>query len=384
MIRKILNFFSVWKSNSIPPSKKVAHFLLLPELLYSPPNNAIIKAYLHKGYNVDIYSPGIPEEITLYGNRVKTYKVSYSWLWLLRNFINLKWLRYYILSGTSEDPLAIVAIISFTYKKASFALVDEIKAGSYRGDRSEYWKRICRWGIRRANFRIVNDEYRIDLLRDYASLQEHDRIIVYPGCFFEPPKANNYLKPKKEHWGFPSEAFVIGSSGGFNLTAGADWLLNSIRDMEDIYGVIQPLGVTPLSMFLMESLECRDRLFIQKERLGWLEAWKIAAGFDIGLSIYTNPAPQFQKMGISSNRLCMLIAMGVPVIASVQESFTFLEEYDCGILVESFDDFKLAIQEIRTKHNFMKDNCKKCLVEYIRPKKRFETLLQNLDLLIDK
>jgi len=69
-------------------------------------------------------------------------------------------------------------------------------------------------------------------------------------------------------------------------------------------------------------------------------------GLDIGLAIYTNPAPQFQHMGISSNRLCMFLAMGVPVIATRQPSFRFIKDYNCGILVENYDQFLAAIRHI--------------------------------------
>jgi glycosyltransferase involved in cell wall biosynthesis len=360
-------------------SKFAAHFLLIPELLYSPPNDAIIQAYLLKGYTVHVYSPGKLEHHTNYGSRVHTFIANYTWAWLFKNILSLRWLKYEWISGTSEDPLAIVAIISFLYRRKSFGLVDEIKAGSYRGDRSEQWKSICKWGIRRAKFKIVNDQYRIDLLINYASLTSKDTIIVYPGCYKNKPHPDKSQESIKNEWGFSKNAFVLGSSGGFNLTAGAEWLLASIRDIEDIYAVIQPLGASPLSLFLLESLPYSDRIYIQKERLGWHDAWKYSVGFDIGLSIYTNPAPQFQQMGISSNRLCMFIAMGVPVIASKQKSFEFLERYNCGIMVETYQEFKLAIHEIRHHQSIMKDNCKKCFSDYIRIKERFNLLLTSLD-----
>jgi hypothetical protein len=379
-IRSALNLIN-YHSNIMfrRQTKRVAHFLLIPELLYSPPNNAIIQAFLLKGYEVDVFSPGSLETHTTYGDKVKMFTAGYSWAWIIKNIFSLKWISYEWISGTSEDPLAIVAILSFIYRKKSFTLVDEIKAGSYRGDRSDHWKMLCKWGIRRAHFKIVNDKHRIRLLMDYASLDTANKIIVYPGCYVERPKIDQDSQSIKQSWGFPDNAFVIGSSGGFNLTAGADWLLNSIKEIKDLYAAVQPLGVSPLSIFLMENVEYKDRLFIQKTRLSWYEAWKNCIAFDIGLSIYTNPAPQFQKMGVSSNRLCMFIAMGVPVIASRQESFNFLEEYDCGILVSSYNEFKLAIHEIKIRKSKMKDNCEKCFRDYIKPNEYFNNLLQNID-----
>jgi hypothetical protein len=358
--------------------KKAAHFLLISELLYSPPNNAIINAYLENGYMVDVFTPGNLQTTTHYGRNVKTFSISYSWMWIARNIINLRWISYSCFSGTSEDPLAVVGLLSTLYNKNSFTLVDEIKAGSYRGDRSENWKKLCRYAMQRACFNIVNDPHRINLLQNYASLNYKNKIIVYPGCYFKPPIATDSTLEIKKSWGFPTDAFVVGSSGGFNMTAGADWLVDSLKDIADIYSVIQPLGISSLSLFLLDTLDCRSRLYIQKERLSWDEAWKQATAFSLGLCIYTNPAPQFQHMGISSNRLCMFIAMGVPVIASKQDSFHFLEQYRCGILVENYKEFKMAIHYIRENEQEMKKNCRVCFSEYINPSQYYKQLRHSL------
>lgn len=354
--------------------RSVAHFLLIPELLYSPPNHAIIRAYADLGYQIDIFTPNMNETETLYGDHVRVFSVSYTWIWIIKNVLSFRWLGYEIISGTSEDPLAIVGLLSFIYRKKSVALVDEIKSGSYRGDRSNRWKDLCQWSIRQANFSIVNDVHRIDLLREYAKLKSSNKVIVYPGCFVHKPVSDEDIGSIKAGWGLPRDSFVIGSSGGFNLTAGADWLLDSIQQIQDIFAVIQPLGVSDLSLFLLEKLAYSDRIYIQRNRLSWNEAWKKARGFDIGLSIYSNPAPQFQHMGISSNRLCMFLAMGVPVIASRQQSFNFLEKYNCGILVSNLSEFLDAIHMIRRSHAVMKENCQVCVDEYIRPKERFQQL----------
>jgi glycosyltransferase involved in cell wall biosynthesis len=295
-----------------------------------------------------------------------------------------RWFKYSCFSGTSEDPFVFVGVLALLYNKKSFLLVDEIKAGSYRGDRSEIWKRICKQAIKKSKFNIVNDKSRIKLLRDYASLTLKKKIIVYPGCYVQPPVPNISPADIKKTWGFPENAFVVGSSGGFNMTAGADWLINSLKDMSDIYSVIQPLGVSPLSLFLLETLDYRNRLYIQKDRLSWEDAWKQSIGFNIGLCIYTNPAPQFQLMGVSSNRLCMFIAMGVPVIATKQESFRFLEEYQCGILVTNYTEFKTAVHNIREKYFEMRQNCHRCFNEYINPSQHFQNLKTSINNLFQR
>lgn len=360
--------------------KKVsAHLLLNPELLYSPPNNAIVNALLEEGYEVHIYSPNLGDTNTEYGEKVRTFLIGYSWRWIAKNIVNWKWKGYDLYSGTSEDPLGIVGLLSFLYQKPSFSLVDEIKSGSYRGDRSEYWKRLCRWGIKRSIFKIVNDSSRVSLLAEYVDIKKTDSIMVYPGCFREPVKTDENIRVAiRQKWGFPSESVIIGSSGGFNMTSGADWLVRYMNEDRSGYAVIHPLGVSDLSMFLLGELRCSDRIYVERKRLSWEEAWIESQGLDIGICVYTNPAPQFQNMGISSNRLCMFIAMGIPVIASRQDSFRFIEEFDCGRLVSDYTEFVTAIMSMRENLDLLKRNCRVCLSEYIRPGNAYEELKKRI------
>jgi glycosyltransferase involved in cell wall biosynthesis len=344
--------------------KRAAHFLLSPDLAGSPPNEAIVHSLLELGYAVDLFTPDGGPAATPYGPQVTTHAVGYGRRWLIKNALSSRWRGYSLFSGTSEDPLAVVGALAFLHRRPSFALVDEIKSGSYRGDSPEYWKRLCRWGIRQAGFSIVNDSSRIPLLRDYAGLRPDQKMIVYPGCFHVPPAPDVRADLRKE-WGVPDGALVIASSGGFNLTAGAQWLIGALQRSPNVHAVIQPLGVDALARFLLQNLSCRDRMHVEDARLGWKQAWASAAAFDVGLAVYTNPAPQFQNMGISSNRLCMYLAMGVPVIASRQPSFRFLEEYGCGVLVDSQAEFDAAIEHIRSNLDAMKANALKCAREYI-------------------
>ncbi len=357
--------------------RRAAHFLLLPELAHSPPNEAIVSALLELGYTVDLYAPGGQFSTAAYGKRVTAYPVTYGKRWLLHNAWHPRWRGYQLFSATSEDPLAVAGLLSWLHRRPFFALDDEIKSGSYYGNAPESWKRLCRWAIRRARLNIVNDPARIALLRDYAGLAETAPVLVYPGCFRQPPAPADRATLRRQ-WGFPEDALVIGVSGGFNETAGADWLLETFVRDSSIYLMVQALNLAPFARLLMQKLQGADRLYLESRRLDWQEAWASAAACDIGLAIYTSTGPQFQHMGIASNRLCMFLAMGVPVIGNRQSSYAFLETYDCGILVDSADEFAAAVAQIRSRLAAMKRNALRCAQEYIQAPERYEFLKQAL------
>ena len=357
--------------------KRAAHFLLVPELAYSPPNDAIVSALLNLGYEVDLFAPGEGFSVREYGDNVSSKSVNYNNSWILKNIFKPGWKKYDLFSGTSEDPMAVVGVLSCTHRKPSFCLADEIRSDSYCGNRPENWKRLCRWGMRHSMFNIVNDEARVELQKEYARLPKNCEVIVYPGCFKDSPTPADKHRLRND-WKIPEDKIVMAYSGGFNTSGGADWFLSTLDKINDIYLVLQPLAVDDLTDLLLRNLKHCERLYVENKRLGWREAWASMGGVDIGVSIYLNPAPQFQAMGLSSNRLCMFLAMGIPVIASQQKSFAFIEDYNCGVLVKSGTEFINAVKHIINNLEEMKNNAKKCFNEYINIKDRFNILQSKL------
>lgn len=362
---------------------KAAHFLLVSELALSPPNEAIVSALLELGLDVDLFAAGAVAGECGYGPRVQIYPANFGKRWLIQNIVNGRWRNYVSYSGTSEDPLGIVGSLSFIYRRPSFILADEIKSAEYRGDSSESWKRLCRWAMRRGQFQIVNDNSRIDLQREYCGGSNTQKILVYPGCFRMPPIAADRAQLRQQ-WGFSNSALVIGLSGGLNLNAGTDWLITALQHDPYSHAVIQPLNVDPMVRFLLKRITGHQRIFVEERRLTWNEAWSQAACFDIGVCVYRNPAPQFQNMGTSSNRLCMFLAMGVPVIASRQPSFKFIEDYDCGVLVDNQDEFIAAIHKIGKRLDTMKANALHCARKYINAPGKYLLLRDAIENIVGK
>ena len=355
----------------MPQEKKVAHFLNSVELHKSPPNDVIYKAYKQSGFGVTSYSdnPRGVEGVTA---------VTYGIRWLCRNMFKPHWRHYAAFSATSEDPIAIAGVLSFIWRKPLIFLSDEIKSGSYRGDRPNRWKLLCRWAMRRASLTIVNDHARVDLQRDYAGLTVEKKVIVYPGCFLNPPQAKD-RKALRDKWGMKLDSVVVAFSGSCDLVTGIDWALDSLDDHKDVEMLAQPLALNPLNQYFLKNHRNIEQVYLERERLSWNDSWASMGGVDIGVSVYLNQAPQFQLMGISSNRLCMFLAMGVPVIVSRQPSFEFIEDYNCGVLVENAVQFSEAISLIKENLEEMKQNALKCAQDYIDTKGKYQQLAQEIN-----
>jgi glycosyltransferase involved in cell wall biosynthesis len=160
---------------------------------------------------------------------------------------------------------------------------------------------------------------------------------------------------------------------------GADWMVDALQRIPDLHVLGQLLGLDMLTRRLLVGLEGSDRLHLESERLSWDETYASMAAVDIGMVVYHHPAPQFQNNGVASNRLCMFLAMGVPVVASRQPSFEFLERYECGALASTPEEFVDAVKRVRDRLPEMKANALRCAREYIDAPGRYRELEQVVD-----
>lgn len=350
---------------------KIAHFLLDPVLATSPPNEAFISAMLEIGYEVDLYAPGPVTELSYYGKGVRAFLVEYGYRWMARNAFRWKWREYRALSGTTEDPMAVVGVLAALHGRRVLTLADEIRTGSNAGNRSARWKALCRSGMSRAALTVVNDEERIPLQRDYAGLAPDRPMLVYPGCFRRPPEPADRASIRAGR-NIPEDALVLCYSGVISHGNGGVWLAEALRHVPDLWVWAQIVNLDPLARGLLERVSGAERLVFESERMSWHQSWASMAAVDIGMVVYLQDGPQFQHMGIASNRLCMFLAMGVPVIASRQPSFEFIEKYRCGVLVEHIEDVPAAINTIAADLSQMKINAAQCARDYIDAPSRYE------------
>ena len=359
---------------TLSTSKRAAHFLLMPSLANSPPNNALINVLLSLGYQVDVFAPGADVDLKRYGQGVRAMSVSYGYRWMMRNGLSRRWLGYSLFSGTTEDPMAVAGNLARIYRKPCITMADEIKNGSFAGNRSRRWKHLCRSGMRASSLTVVNEQERISIQRRYAGLPAEHPFVVYPGCFYQPPPAESRSAVRDRH-GIPRDALVVCYSGIFNEGNGGLWLASAVAKADpDIWFWAQVGGQNSLTRGLLRMVKGGERLRVEDDNLSWEEAWRSMGGVDIGIVAYLQDADQFRHMGTASNRLCMFLAMGIPVVATRQPSFEFVERYECGVLVENEDQLITAISQMRTRLERLKQNAVRCAKEYIAAPARFREL----------
>jgi glycosyltransferase involved in cell wall biosynthesis len=202
-------------------------------------------------------------------------------------------------------------------------------------------------------------------------------VVVYPGAFRDAPQPADRAGVRGER-GIPQDALVLCYSGTFTLGNGGLWLAEALANVPDLHVWGQVLGADTLAQGLFPYLRGADRLHLEPARLDWREAWSVTAAADIGLVAYLQDAPQYRHMGMASNRLCMFLTMGVPVIATRQPSFEFIEQYDCGVMVDGPHEMAGAVARIAARMDAMRHNARACAEQHFAAAQRWSVLREAL------
>jgi hypothetical protein len=159
---------------------------------------------------------------------------------------------------------------------------------------------------------------------------------------------------------------------------GGHWMAEALAGLPELWVWGQIVNRDPLLHELLVRLRGAERLVLEPARLGWRECWATMSAVDVGMVVYVSDAPQFQHMGVASNRLCMFLAMGVPVVASRQPSFAFLERFGCGVLVERAEEVPRAVERVLARRDDMSARALECARQYIRAGERYLVFRERL------
>jgi glycosyltransferase involved in cell wall biosynthesis len=341
-----------------------AHFIPSLDMADSPENDQYVGALLELGFGVTVFAPS-GTFARAWGSHVDTADAKYGFRWIAENALSPRWRRFALVSASTEDPVGPAGVIATVHRRPLVVLATEICSGSYRGDRTERWKSLCRRSMRRARLTVVNDASRVALQRDYAGLDRSREILVVPNSFraAPPPAVRAEVRARL---GIPADAFVLGFSGVVHEGLGVSWALEALDAMPDLHLHVKTRTVSSTLKLLFARDRHADRIHLDDRNIPAREAWAEAVALDVGMAVYLQDAPQFQNMGTSSNRLCMFLAMGIPVIVSRQPSFDFLDRSGAGVQVANSAEFVRAIDFVRSRRDSMSDAALRCATEHVR------------------
>lgn len=352
---------------------KAAFFEARADYFGRPFDDGILRALLAAGFEVDLFAPEGELPQTLYPPTVRRRSVEYRRRWLQRHMRRRLWREYDLFLGTADLPMAFAGVLAKLAGRPSVVACDEIYIGGYEGMATAYWKPLTQWAMRRAAFTIITDPVRIPLQRAYASLAAGHEFVTYPSGYAF-PYAGHTRDEARAAIGAAEGELILSATGAFTHANGCDWIVRFIgADPSRAVRALIQTGGTPEPVLdaLLASL---PRAIYLPARLPWIESMEVTVGADLAAVLYLSQKPEFQAMGVSSQKLCTALWLGIPVVATRQPSFAFIEERRCGLLVDGEREFPAAVERIRSERDELAANALRTFREFVRPEEHLAEL----------
>jgi len=351
---------------------RAAFFELFADYFGRPSDDGVIRALLDAGFLVDVFAPGGELPQSVYDDRVRRHDVTFRRTWL-QSHLRRSFVRHYdLFLGTADLPMAFAGALAKLARKPLVTVCDEVFIGGLEGAAVSVWKNATRWAMRQSELTVITDLAREPLQRAYAALPPEHPFVQYPSCFAT-PYAGRSRDDVRRSLGVADDELVLSFTGALSETNGAEWLVRLIDRLPPKTRVlIQPGGRPPA---VVDALVSRlDRTIYRPDRLSWRDAAELTNAADISLVFYRSTFPEFLQMGLSSQKLCTSLWLGIPVVATTQPSFHFIRDYGCGELIERQEEIVAAIERIAADRDRYAANCRRAMEEYVKPAERLRDL----------
>ncbi len=232
-----------------------------------------------------------------------------------------------------------------------------------------------------SDFIITHDKWHGEFLNKHFGIS-FDKLLYLPNSTYTPIHctAESYLY---DLLNIEKEKNIILHSGGLGnyfmskelITESYSWNDNDILVFHTSHNVADTSYYQEIITNLQDTNKVRFSIKpVSNEVLDHL-----VASATIGLALYSVEVLGYRAlyMGLAAGKIGNYLKCGVPVIATKLPSLTYLEEYECGILVEDLSQIKYAISKIKANYNKFQENAYRCYNELWDAK-------QYLDIIEDK
>lgn len=100
----------------------------------------------------------------------------------------------------------------------------------------------------------------------------------------------------------------------------------------------------------------------------------------IGVALYSLNLLSYRAtyMGLAAGKIGNYLKCGLPVIATKLPSLNYIEEYQCGILINTLDEFPNAVSKINTTYDRYSMNAHRCYKELWEPTQYLEVIRKTI------
>lgn len=237
--------------------------------------------------------------------------------------------------------------------------------------------------IKNADHVITHDDYHLNFLVTHLDVNESKILTLPNGTIGEAKKIDSTFLQKR--LGLDQNDVVILHSGGVGPWFLCKELASSAKQWPDnwklVFHASHNIKSDPYAQELLSESSTKNILF-SLSPVATNELDDLVGSAHIGVALYSIEKLGYRAefMGLASGKIGNYLKCGVPVITSKINSLKYVENYNCGVCVETAEDIYGAIEKISSNYTLFSQNALKCYNDLWKPDRSFKTILEKTNL----
>jgi len=376
-------------------NKRAGIFIYYEWLSVSPSLISTIRFLTENGYSVDVfhlYDDTIdifkPESDKVNSIAVKSGKK--KWLTLILFFIaSIKGTiknKYSFFIGVDQEGIIVAGLLG-KIKKAPYIYYsleiitkeDVLKEKGIRRFVLQIRKSLENYFSKNAQITITQDNYRTDVLVEDNNIKK-ERVFIVPNSYYFTIK--NPCDRNAFNIQTPVDKKIIIYTGSIIPEMAIEEIINSIDLWPENTVLIlhAPYKTAYLEEIkqLIKKRNIQKRVIISTKQVSFEELCCLIKKADIGISFY-RPVNKSFVLG-PAGKVSFYLSQGVPIITNkIPAVVDLVQEYKCGICVESAKNLGYAIKTILDNYSEFSANTKICYENDLEFSKYFKKVLKQVE-----
>lgn len=230
-------------------------------------------------------------------------------------------------------------------------------------------QRLENKALEKANIIITHDKWHKQFLLSHFNLKS-DNILLLPNASFTPEVTmkSDFLQCRLNIQGQK----IVLHSGGFGRWFKCKELAQSTENWSENIKLVFHMSHKLSGDSYFESVYNSDyhgKVLFSLDPVSTYELDPLVSSADIGIALYSEVELDYRAtyMGLAAGKIGNYLKCGVPVIATKLPSLSYIEEYNCGVLITKESEIANAINLILSDRDSFSKNAHRCYRELWYP-----------------
>lgn len=223
---------------------------------------------------------------------------------------------------------------------------------------------------------ITHDSWHKKFLLDHLNLKA-DRILELPNASLTDPifEKTNFLHKRLNV--NDTEKLVL-HSGGFGVWFKCRELADSVKNWSKEFKLVFHVSHNTMDdpYFLSVYNRKDEKILFSTNPVKTFELDALVSSAYVGIALYSEKELKYRAtyMGLAAGKIGNYLKCGIPVIATKLPSLSYIQDYQCGVLVETESEIADALNTINERYDDYRNNAYKCYQELWDPAPYLNTI----------